>query len=245
MENESKIEDQEGLLHANDYFKLDFPGQNLKGNKLYEDFKKRKLKELGNDAKLFYCKRENLYFYKSKNECKEAPFYYKICPSCNHYVCYFCKRNSLINIADAGNCCIILKINYLLLVKGFILLKGLDQLNEEQRNQFRASLIMASIPFFGFIKTYVLIFDSLFFGLLLKDKKYKNNFDENAGIAYEEYLCDNYHESIIVLIIIATGVLLSICFILYDFYFKLVLLIISLFSKFYPFKYIMGIYSFA
>ena len=77
MENESKIEDQEGLLHANDYFKLDFPGQNLKGNKLYEDFKKRKLKELGNDAKLFYCKRENLYFYKSKNECKEAPFYYK------------------------------------------------------------------------------------------------------------------------------------------------------------------------
>ena len=235
MENESKIEDQEGLLHANDYFKLDFPGQNLKGNKLYEDFKKRKLKELGNDAKLFYCKRENLYFYKSKNECKESPYYYKICPSCNHYVCYFCKRNSFI-ITENANCCITLKINYLLFVKGFILLKGLDRLNEEQRAQFNDSLKMASIPFLGFMKAYMLTFDSLFFSLLLKD--------ENTGITYVQYIFQNYNELIIIIIIIATGVFLSICFTFYDFYFKLILLIISLFFKFYPFKYIMSIYTF-
>ena len=241
MENELKLLDQSNIANVKDFIKLDFPGQNLKGNKSFEDFKKEKLTELGKDAKLFYCKKDNLYFYISKEQCKTPPLYYKNCPLCNNFVCYFCKRNTSWNIVNRGNCCLKLKLYYLFFHSGFQFLKHFDQLNEEEKQDFRINLILSYIPFFGFVKSYVLIFDALLFGALLKDKKYKNDLDNLVEKTYNRYINEYYSEIIIVLIILFTGILLSFCFTIYDIYFKLFIMIISLFSKFIPLRYYLGI----
>ena len=115
MENDVK-ENQEYLININkNYFKLDFSKQKLKGNREFEEYKKLKLNELGKDAKLFHCKKDNLYFYVSKIECKTLPYYFKKCPLCYNYICYFCERNTYERIGIKGNCSINLALYYSLI----------------------------------------------------------------------------------------------------------------------------------
>ena len=45
MENDDRIENERDLVYKNEYFKLDFPEQKIKGNKKFEEFKKIKLNE--------------------------------------------------------------------------------------------------------------------------------------------------------------------------------------------------------
>ena len=62
MENDIIFENNENLIDINEYFKLDFPNQNIERNRKFEEFKKQKLNELGKDAKLLFCKNDNIYF---------------------------------------------------------------------------------------------------------------------------------------------------------------------------------------
>ena len=112
MENDIRSENFENLIDMNDYFKLDFSKEELKGNRKFEEFKKQRLNELGKDAKLFHCKNDNVLFYVSKSECKTLPFYFKKCPLCNNHICYFCERNSKQPIERNGNCCPKLSLYY-------------------------------------------------------------------------------------------------------------------------------------
>jgi len=80
MENDTRLD---SLTNEDDiYFKPDFPKQIINGSINFEKFKKRKLKELGKDAKLFHCKTDNIYFYESEKNCEANPYYNKRCPLC-------------------------------------------------------------------------------------------------------------------------------------------------------------------
>jgi len=94
MENDIRLENNDNLVDIDEYFKLDFSKQTLKGNIKFKEFKKIKLKELGKDAKLFHCKNDNIYFYVSQGKFIELPNYYAKCPLCNNYLCHFCENST-------------------------------------------------------------------------------------------------------------------------------------------------------
>ena len=119
MENDIRTENNENLVDINDYFQLDFEREEFKGNRKFEEFKKKKLNELGKDAKLFHCKNDNVLFYVCKKICKTLPLYYKQCPSCNNYICYFCGRVTNQPIRESHNCCPKLRLYYLFFYVGF------------------------------------------------------------------------------------------------------------------------------
>ena len=173
MENDIQVEYQQNIIESKEFFKLDFSKEKLKGNRKFEEFKNKKLDELGKDAKLFHCKIDNLFFYVSKKECKIFPFYFKQCPFCNNYVCYFCERNSKIPIEKNGKCCVLLRLYYLLFHLGFGDLKSEDDKDKDDEFGILRNIllfIMNFLPLFGPYTLLLITFDNLFFGLPLKDK---------------------------------------------------------------------------
>lgn len=251
MENDIQLKNKENLINTQNYFCLDFTGQKLERNKLFEAFKKQQLDEYGKDAKLFYCKKDNLYFYVTKDNCKTLPYYYKQCPLCHNYICYFCKRNAQEKIGENGNCCIKLRIYYLFFHNGFQFFRGLEHIKSNQRDNFIFGSIVSFIPLLSFIALNNSIYFELFRYLLLKDKEWFFDINSLERKNYDCYLNRSFYfrkkkyclniNNIIDAIIIANSILFSISYTIYDFYLKLCLIIISLFSKFYPWKYYIGI----
>ena len=161
MENDIK----ENLIVTNKYFKLDFSGQKIEGNKDFEEFKNKQIIELGKDAKLFQCKKDNIYFYISKKDCKLHPYYSKKCPLCKNSICYFCKRGINPSMGDNSNCCIKRKLCYLFFYDIF------RHLEEDTKTvRFWVYLILNLIPFFGCL-LFFLIFVFFIFLFIVKRKK--------------------------------------------------------------------------
>ena len=122
---------------------------------------------------------------------------------------------------------------------GFIYFKGLDAVNEFDRNNFYFALKLIFIPFIG-IGFFIGIMDvGFFYKMKLKDKKWR--FKLSPVRYYYIYLENNYSYKLIIIISILIGFMNSVCYFLYDIYFKLLLVFISLFSNFYPLKYYIGI----
>ena len=230
MENDISIQTNVNLIDINEYFKLDFPNENIKGNRKFEEFKQRKLNELGKDAKLFYCKKDSIYFYVSKAECKELPLYFKKCQLCNNYVCYFCGRNTP-NKKDSEKCCVQLVLYYKFFYDGFKYFKGIDDIDRKQT--FYRVLIVELIPAFGLMANIISIYFLLFSQLLLNAQK------RNVKIimSYEHFLKNSDN---LFFVFFLYSIVMTICYAMYDIYFKAILLIISLFTKFYPLKYFIG-----
>ena len=217
MENDIKEEKEQNLIDLKDYFKMDFPKQKLDGNRQYEEYKKLKLNELGKDAKLLHCKKDNIYFYISKEECKNNKYNIK-CPSCNEYICYFCGKNNTYQITEFIDidCCFKLKFYYFF-SNGFA--------NIDKSFNCKYYNILFLLPFTG-----IILFNFLIINLSMIVVK-RDLFDGPGNI----------YTSFIIYMSIVHGFMLSICYFFYDIYFKLIALIISLFTKFYPYKYIFGI----
>ena len=237
MENDTRSINNENLIDINDYFKLDFVEQTLKGNRKFEEFKRQKLNELGKNAKLFHCKNDNVYFYVSKEECEIDPRYYKQCPSCKNYTCYFCGRitNYPLNEYYKGGCCAKLRLYYIFFYDGF------QYLNKDFKEVcfieiFGIHNCFILLPFLNFFYLVFNITCSLYFLLRMKDKNLQNNY---YGLYYKHYSDNNYKK--IILIFVLTYLLFSICFFLLYSTFIIILLIISLFTKLYPLKYFFGI----
>ena len=231
MENEILSENQQNFKELIEYFKLDFPTQKLKGNRQFEEYKYKKLKDLGKDAKLFHCKIDNIYFYLSKEDCKTYPFYYKKCPLCNNYICYFCERCTEHPINEKGNCCPKLRLYYLFFVIGF---KPLNKFNRD------CLTIMSIFPIYSAVSYSIIILNVLFFELKPKHKRMnKYEYIENT---YNSYLMNSFCFGFTIFITSLFGEwLLNICYSIYDAYFKIFLLVVSLFTKFCPFKYFISI----
>ena len=240
MDNEISQDIKEDLININsNYFKLDFPNQKIENIPLFEKFKKQKLKELGNDSKLFHCKIDNIYFYVSKIDCKTESFYYKQCPLCNKYICYFCQRTT--PRAIDNSCCIKLNLYYLFCYKGFEYFDGIKNLDQIKRQDFYIVLIIFFIPFIFLFILFIEATNALAFGLLLKNKKWSHEvryfYDK-----YSDYYSRYYHSYAYILkLLIIESICYSICYTIYSIYFNIFILFISLFSNFYPLKYCIGI----
>ena len=235
MENDIRTETYENLIDINKYFQLDFSKQTIKGNRKFEEFKKQKLNELGKDAKLFHCKNDNIYFYVSKAECEkyddDTLYYIKKCPLCNNFVCYFCKRNC--EMLYSGECCVKSRLNYLFFYVGFESFRW-------ERCLFgpKLTLLFILMPFTNVLMLFLAIALSLFF--LLKQKKEKI---DNDLFLYGIYFLENktIHFIFISILFILTYILFGICFFLWHSFLMIILLIISLFTEFYPIKYYLKI----
>ena len=69
-------------------------------------------KRYGNDAKLFKCNKDKIYYYGSIQDCRTIPLYKVKCPICNNNNCYYCSSH-VKYYTDAGNCCIYRRIHCL------------------------------------------------------------------------------------------------------------------------------------
>lgn len=244
MENEIKAENLENLLHINEYFKLEYPGENIEKNKLFEEFKKRELFKYGKDAKLFKCKKDNLCFYLSKENCEVYPFYYKNCPLCNNYICYFCERISIVPLENIVNCCIKSKLNYIF-SNSIKYIKGENQINEISKIEFCTSILLQLIPFFNIFLSFLITSEDLLFGLVLKDKNWNYDINILDKKRYLDYFKKYYSFYLIGSIDISIGIFFSVCYCFLDIYFKIFIFLISFFTKFYPLKFYIGITTFA
>jgi len=246
MENDTRLDNI--TIEDDIYFKPDFPKQIINESIKFEKFKKRKLKEYGKDAKLFHCEIDNIYFYESEENCEARPYYNKKCPLCNKYICYFCKsQESNSEELYSGYCCIKLFIHNLLFydAKQYLNGKHFDM----GIKVFRNITILSILPLTGFITYYILFFNILLFELSIKRSPKENKLrrknelyfmDDNK--TYTDYYIYTFNYfNLFSNLIYFSGFALSICYTIYDIYFKILFLIISLLTKFYPFKYFIGV----
>ena len=240
MENEISQDNKEELINITaNYFKLDFPNQETKNNTLFEQFKKEKLNKLGNESKLFHCKADNIYFYASKKD-SETSFYYRKCPLCNNYICYFCQRTLSQPMDEKANCCRKLKLYYLFTKKGFEFLNNLENLEPIKKSDFKIVLLVFFTPFLFLFTLFVEITNILGFGLLLKKQIWNYNIDDPLT-TYSNYYEQNYCFELLMAIVVINSIFYSICFTIYSIYINIFILVVSLFYKFYPLKYCVGV----
>ena len=64
----------------NRIFKLDYKGQKKENNMIYDNWKQSMTAKFGNDGKLFYCKKDDIYFYTSYKDYISPPYYESVCP---------------------------------------------------------------------------------------------------------------------------------------------------------------------
>ena len=229
MENDNQL----GLidLKEKDYFILEYPNQSLKHNKNFKDFKAQKLIELGADAKLFKCKQDNILFYIQKKDNETFPYYYKKCPKCNKNICYFCGRNTN---SDKGECCIRRRVYYLFFYNGFYFFnENVENLDEDYNEASKCIFI----PIFGLMFFIYCMGIILFYDMILYTTE---RYVENSLMTYYEYLKKYYSYNLISFIHFGCGFCAIICYSIVDINFKIILFLFSLFTKFYPLKYFMG-----
>ena len=195
-------------------FKLDYKDQSLKSNSLFNAWKNKMLLKYGRDAKLFKCKNENLFFYVPYQEYKNKFFFSGKCPSCNTSLCYFCFKKA------SRNCCITIRTYYIFFEDT---IDSIENDNKKFCIEFLKFLIPISSLFL-----IIGIFAKIWYYTLQRKDDDKTYFKDK----------DIYWASI--LIYGLTAIILSIIFMFFDIYLKIILLFISLFSKCYPIKYYIG-----
>ena len=217
---------------AEDFFKPDYKGQSLNSNKKFCIWKNKMIKIYGSDAKLYRCKNDDIYFYAPK-KIDNYFIYESKCTSCNRQICYFCSR-SRGNRGNDGDCCVKGKICSMILDDGFKII------SEEKEEENIGHIICFNYPY-ELITFFIPIY-SLFilFGLVSKNLyhaqiKFKNN--EFDGF----YFKDNTLSWNIVVINGGIALMISIALVIHEIYLIAIITIISLFSKFYPIKFFMGL----
>ena len=212
MENEIDT----GLTNSNEnnpnIFLLDYKEQKLKNNSKFEEWKKKMIKIYGNDAKIFKCKRENIYFYVSYESCKNSLYLIR-CPLCDKLTCYFCSND--------GNCCI-----------GNRIIKMIYPNEHDDYSYSLSEYISFLFPIFTLF-LFIGVIGQNFYHDLRKLKNIKN--DEYY------YYRDDFFSNTIVIINALVALILSINYAIIDIYLKIILLIISLPFKNYPIKFILDI----
>ena len=104
MENNNFNENN--LLEKENIFIPDYFNQNIQNNNKFKTWENLMLKKYGNNARLFKCTKDKIYFYVSNKDCMEYPYYSSKCPICNNVICYYCFRNSTYMRMEFCKCCI-------------------------------------------------------------------------------------------------------------------------------------------
>ena len=92
MENNNFNENN--LLEKENIFIHDYFNQKIQNNNKFKIWENLMLKKYGNNARLFKCIVDKIYFYISNEDCMEYPYYSSHFPICNNVICYYCLRNS-------------------------------------------------------------------------------------------------------------------------------------------------------
>ena len=87
MENDSNI--IQNWINRENKFEVEYFGQNLNKKELFIQWQNEMKKIYGNDAKLFLCKNDKIFYYRRSSDCKKIPFYKIRCPICKLTNCYF------------------------------------------------------------------------------------------------------------------------------------------------------------
>ena len=228
MENLNVIENIS--VESNDIFKLDYKGQLLKDNIKFKAFKNEKKKKYGSNAKLYYCKNENAYFYARTINNSFFSFDGAECPSCKDYICYFCSKSS----NDDLDCCPTGSMYTLLFKKGLTFTDNIDNIYSGHDVTYYQLIPKFFIPFYSFIYLVGIISFILFHGLEFpgEDKGRHFYFKEN---------CQSFTSIILNALV---GLVLYLIFFIHTIYFKLLILISSIPFKKKPFRYYIGIIGF-
>ena len=209
-------------INSENIFKIDYEGQSLKDNKNFKLWKIKMLNIYDNNAKLYKCKNDNIYFYEPIRNNKNIILYGTICPLCRKKICYFCSNNEG---ATEMLCCIKSNIYYLIFKDGF------TYINKKVDKNGRNVIIIFLFPFITFFFLIGIISKNIYYDLIRKKGKYK-------GLNYYRRDCLGLTIAIINGLI---AFLLSSIFLLHDIYFKILFFLISLFFKLYPFIIYIGI----
>ena len=235
MENEENnyemlVKNNENIFPDN-AFRPDYEGQNLENNQKFQQWNNSMLKKYGNDAKLFKCLVDKIYFYTSYNEYRYTFFCSGKCPLCKKPICYYCSRYYFEDLYEYASCCLTRKIKYIFLKDTVIYINQNDQrINDLYQKYF----IIFFIPVVGFIYFIARIETSFFYKLAMK-----NDLNVNGNLCVYKNHLDQKNKVITINIIFSF--ILIIPFFLINIYSILFFSLISAPFKFKPLKYIIGI----
>ena len=228
-DNEERIYEEDISNRKDNVFSTEYKGQNLKNNQNYKNWKNSMFKKYGNDAKLFHCHKDNILFYVSNKECMDYPYYATRCPKCNYFVCYFCPFMEDREHAGYGKCCLKRRLYYSFYQDSqiFISPRGFWKSYDTTLNDV---ILVYLIPFLNLVFTIACISALLFYKMHL-DGHYCYENRIKTGCVFELFFVINALFAIV----------LSISYILLNFYFLLIMWIISLPFKLIPIKFWAGI----
>ena len=238
MENDSKeraiIEDKsENEKNEDNIFSSESKDQKFKNNQDYKNWENSMFKKYGNDAKLFHCHEDNIFFYVSNKECMDYPYYSAKCPKCNYYVCYFCPFRDDNEKTGYGMCCFKRRLYYSFHQDSQVFIAPIGHW-ENYGRKLNDILIFFLFPFINSVYIIACISALLYYKMILKDYRCSED--------YEDRLNKNkYIFEIFFVINSLFAIVLSISYIIINFYFLLFMWIISLPFKLIPIKFWAGI----
>ena len=227
MENLSMIENYSE--QSNEFFKVDYKGQLLKDNIRFQTFKKEQQKKYGSNAKLYYSKNEEVYFYApSKNNSSILFEASRKCPLNGYNICYFCSSHAYTNCCSKNN------FYRLFFEHGLTFIDNVDVKLEKHKVTYKQLYPKFFIPLYTYIYLIGIISFNLFHGLRYNGKNKERNF----------YFQENCSGGCSIVLNFFYGIILYLIFFIHTIYFKLLILISSIFFKKRPFRYYIGIIGF-
>ena len=217
-------------------FKAEYETQDIKNNIKFQKWQKLMFSKYGEDAKLFKCRKNKIFFYASNEEYNTYPLFKSECPICKKNICFFCHRNGLDHYGN-GTCCLSNKIYCFFIQDGFRFINPIG-IDITRPPKYKKSLIIYFIPGINLLYFIATIHISFLYKLSLKD----DMSGKDIMINYEKRFEDNYECLIfIILFDVISSIALSLAFIVLNTYFIVLLFLISIPFKLYPMKYYMGI----
>ena len=116
--NENEVELGE-IKEKENMYKPDYKEQKLDTNVDFINWKNKMLKKYGNDAVLFKCINDGVYFFTPYKDYKHDNFLTSYCPSCNKQYCIDCFQEPDDEYIY-GDCCIKRRLKVMIIKNGMI-----------------------------------------------------------------------------------------------------------------------------
>lgn len=230
MENENNLIAQQD---SEDFFKFEFKNQKANNNVNFQKWKNLMLKKLGNNAKLFKCPNDEIVFYSSDYDCKNVNIYKAKCPICNNFFCYYCQYR-LDKDYESARCCIKRRIQLMFLRHIYTFIHPIIDYRDENfyKETFNSIFMFYFVPLSTFLYFVSTVHAAFYYKMQSKKE------DDNC--IYENRIKGSNFFIIIFILDALQSIILGVPFLILDYYFKIVLLLISIPWKFYPIKAFIG-----
>ena len=225
LDSEENIETKELI------FKIEYPNKKLDNNKEYIEWKNSMMKKYGNNSKEFKCLKDNILYYINYKNYLSNEFNGK-CPICGINICYFCLSLKAKNCYEWESCCLKKSIYRAFFINGLKFCKN-NVDNYIYNACFRTFIFLPGINIFF---TILKIIDILFLDVGIKKTLYNGKNDN-----FDCFRSRIHKYPIMILPYFLFLFMISIILFIYNIYFIIIVLLISIPFKYYPIKYIYGI----